>query len=287
MSRLFLVFSTLVSLLVFCEANQTIPIGPGFWNVRSSFILDGIDIGTHMTLIQLKSGMFVIVDTVELNPELQIEINNLTHNGTLMEAVIATHPFHTTYFPAFYNAYPKVPFYGTPRHLKNQPQIPWAGSMYDCSNRQRWLPEIHMRIARGSEFENPQPESTNHFSGIHVFHPMSRAIHVDDTVMIDEPFNGDMLFHPSLIGPGLYHIPDAPDAFSNWVKKYIDEWDFDTICAAHDGIKKGGAKAQLQNLLNNSGVEFNLLTAEYEANPSASDKVLFLAMQQHESQCME
>jgi len=214
-----MLFFTLVALFVFCEANQTIPIGPGFWNIRSSFVIDDIDIGTHMSIIQLKSGKFVIVDTVQLNPELQNEINNLTHNGTLMEAVIATHPFHTTYFPAFYEAYPKVPFYGTPRHLKIEPQIPWAGSMYDCANRQRWLPEIHMRIARGSEFENPQPESTNHFSGIHVFHPMSRTIHVDDTVMIDEPFNGDMLFHPSLVGPGLYHIPEAPDAFSTWVKK--------------------------------------------------------------------
>jgi len=282
-----MLFFTLVALFVFCEANQTIPIGPGFWNIRSSFVIDDIDIGTHMSIIQLKSGKFVIVDTVQLNPELQNEINNLTHNGTLMEAVIATHPFHTTYFPAFYEAYPKAPFYGTPRHLKIEPQIPWAGSMYDCANRQRWLPEIHMRIARGSEFENPQPESTNHFSGIHVFHPMSRTIHVDDTVMIDEPFNGDMLFHPSLVGPGLYHIPEAPDAFSTWVKKYINEWDFDIICAAHDGIKLGGAKAQLQNLLIDSNIVFDLLIAEFELDPSDSDNLLFQAMEQHENECLE
>jgi len=218
MSRLLIVFSTLVSLLVFCDANQTIPIGPGFWNVRSTFFIGGADVGTHMSLIQLKSGKFVIVDTVDLNAELQTEINDLTHNGDLMEAIIATHPFHTTYFPAFYKVYPKVPFYGTPRHLKIQPEIAWAGSMYDCSNRQRWLPEIHMRIANGSEFENPS--GSNHFSGIHVFHPMSRAIHVDDTIMINNK-TGDMHFASSISGVGLFHIPEAPNAFGNFVKNIL------------------------------------------------------------------
>jgi len=288
MSRVFLIFSTLVALFVFCNAqNQTILIGPGFWNVRSSFVLDGIDIGTHMSLIQLKSGRFLVLDTVDLNTELHNEINALTKNGTLIEAIIATHPFHTTYFPVFYQAYPKVPFYGTPRHIKIQPQIPWAGSMYDCANRQRWQPEIHMRIARGSEFEDPQPESSNHFSGIHVFHPVSRTIHVDDTVMVDEPFEGDMLFHPSILGPGLFHITEAPAAFGTWVQKYIDEWDFDTICAAHKGIKLGGAKAELQSLLDESKELLILLADEFGIDPSQSDKVLFQAMQLHENLCVE
>jgi len=286
--KLFLYLSFVSILLVNGQTgNTTIPIGPGFWNVRSTFIIDGINIGGQMSLIQLNSGKFLIVDTVDLVPQLLDDINMLTKNGSLIEAIIATHPFHTVYFPAFYKQFPSVPFYGTPRHLVIEPQIPWAGSMYDCANRQRWLPEVHMRIARGSEFVNPQPADTNHFSGIHVFHPASKTIHVDDTVMIDEPFDGDMLFHPSLLGPGLYHIPASPHAFRDWVQLYINQWDFDNICAAHNGIKRGGAKAQLQSLLIDSEIVFEALIVEFTLNPSADDKVAFQEMQQHESLCEE
>jgi len=278
-----LLFSTVV---VFAQ-NRTIPIGPGFWNVRSSFIIDGIDIGTHMSLIQLQNGNFLIVDTVLLDSDLLNDINMMTKNGTLIEAVIATHPFHTTYFPAFYQQFPKPPYYGTPRHLRIEPQVPWAGSMYDCINRQRWLPEVHMRIPRGAEFVNPQPESTNHFSGIHVFHPPSKAIHVDDTVDYNEPLAGDMVFHPSILDGAIYHIPEAPSAFRDWVQKYINEWNFDTICAAHNGIKLGGAKAQLQSTLNDYAVVFEALILAYTISPNATDEATFQAMQQHEAMCEE
>jgi len=262
-------------------------IGPGFWNVRQSFYIDGVDIGTQMSLIQLKSGNFLVLDTVGLSPELLGDINSLTQNGKLIQAVIATHPFHTTYFPSFYQQFPNVPFFGTPRHLIIEPQIPWAGSMWDCANRQKWLPEVHMRIPRGSEFVNPQPADSNHFSGIHVFHVASKTIHVDDTVIVDEPFAGDMVFHPSLVTVGLYHIPESPTAFKNWVQNYIDQWDFDTICAAHNGVKMGGAKDQLQSVLTDYGVIFEGLILDYTIAPNATDEAAFQAMQQHEAMCEE
>jgi len=93
-----LTLSTLIGLSS-CVGNRTILIGPGFWNVRASFVIDGLDIGTQMSLIQLKSGKFLILDTVQLDSDLLKEINSMTNNGSLMEAVIATHPFHTVFFP--------------------------------------------------------------------------------------------------------------------------------------------------------------------------------------------
>jgi len=208
----------------------------GFWNIRSPFYIGSDNIGTHMSLIQLTNGKFLIIDTVDVDAELKGEIDNLTMNGTLMAAVFATHPYHTTYFPAFYKLYPKVPFYGTPRHLKIQPTIPWVGSTYDCDIRQKWLPEVEFRIPRGSDFV----EDDSHFSGIHAFHPHSKTIHVDDTICITP--QDKLVFHPTLLSGGLYHIPESPPAFSDWVKKYISEWDFDNIVAAHNGVKVGGAK---------------------------------------------
>jgi len=268
-------------------SNQTTKLGPGFWNVRQSFYIDGIDIGTQMSLIQLNSGRFLILDTVKLNPDLLNDIYTLTKSGSLIDAVYATHPFHTLFFPAFYKQFPNVPYYGTPRHLRIEPQIPWKGSVWDCSVRQRYLPEIHMRIPRGAMFVAPEPESSNHFSGMHVFHVASKVIHVDDTVMIDEPFEGDMLFHPSLLTVGLFHIPASPVAFSEWVQKYIFEWDFNTIAAAHNGVKLGGAKQQLQHLLDLSQPVFLLLIGRFSIHPNATQQQMFEAMNAHESKCIE
>jgi len=227
------------------------------------------------------------LDTVKLNPELLDDINTLTLNGTLLSYVYATHPFHTLFFPDFYKQFPNPAYYGTPRHLRIQPQIPWAGTVWDCSVRQAFLPEVHMRIPRGSMFVAPVPESSNHFSGMHVFHTASGIIHVDDTVIVDEPFKGDMLFHPSLLTVGLFYIPDSPAAFSAWVQKYIIDWDFDIIAAAHNGVINGGAKRELQNLLLVSQPAFILLTGKFEANPNATQQQMFDDMNAHENLCVE
>ena len=66
------------------------------------------DIGTQMSLIRLDKGTFLVIDTVSLDLDLQREIDALTDGGRLIEAVIATHPYHTTFFPAFHKIYPKA-----------------------------------------------------------------------------------------------------------------------------------------------------------------------------------
>jgi len=274
-------------LLSVSTADRIEPIGPALWNARGVFMLGPIDIGTHMSFIRLSNGKFLVVDTIDLDDSLKSEFDQLTRNGTMVEAVIATHPFHTSYFPAWYAAYPSLRYYGTPRHLRIQPSIPWAGSMYDCTNRQKWLPEVHMRIPAGAEFVAPQPESDNHFTAIHVFHAPSRTIHVDDTVILDEPFKGDMLFHPSLLGPALYHVPGSPAAFHDWVVNYTQAWDFDNIIAAHKGRRLGGAKAQLLRVLAENAIVLAGLEAKFALSPNATDLAAWQKMQHHEARCKE
>jgi hypothetical protein len=133
------------------KKNELYEIGPGFWNVRSSFKLFAkmVDIVTQMSIIRLSDGNFVVFDTVELNDHLIGQINRLTDNGNLIEGVVGTHPFHTRSFLAFYRAYPQAAYYGTPRHLRQLPQIPWLGSLGDCNVRQKWEPDVEMRIPAG------------------------------------------------------------------------------------------------------------------------------------------
>jgi len=257
-------------------------IAPNFFNIRHSFrIMMGlINVGTHMSLIKLKNGNYLVIDTIPLSPGLKQEIDVLTDFGTKMEAVIATHPFHTLAFPSFYQAYPDAPYYGTPRHLRKWPQIPWKGSVDDCEIRSKWYPEVEMRIPDGAEFVNPMPERTNHFSGVFVYHRESLTIHVDDTLFYAVEPNilmklggfrhGQLSFHPSMNSVGLHHTPEAPYLFRDWVNGILNDWEFDNLVTAHMGNKIGGAKKLLRELLDRSLPNFDRLHEKYAKNPSST-----------------
>ncbi|KAI8831845.1 hypothetical protein BC829DRAFT_409293 [Chytridium lagenaria] len=225
-------------------------VTPGFFNIRAPFkyMFGLMDIGTQMSLLRLANGRFLVVDTVELTRELKEELDDLTDCGRLMEGVLGTHPYHTLYFPAFYRVYPDVRYFGTPRHVRVFPEIPWEGDLSDERVRRYWEPEIEMRIPAGSEFVNPLPERSNHFSSVFVFHKKSRTIHVDDTIMI---FNQPgLLMRIAGIAEGTMTFHQMRrDGFKCWLEKLLKDWDFDSICSAHNGVKIGGAKEQLADVL--------------------------------------
>jgi hypothetical protein len=102
-------------------------IAPGFYNLRGSFVvMKLLDVGTQMSIIKLQStGKFLVLSTCDISEQAKTELDQLTNNGDLIEGVIATHPFHTLHFKTFYEWYPTVKFYGTPRHLRKLPEIPW------------------------------------------------------------------------------------------------------------------------------------------------------------------
>lgn len=235
-------------------------VAPGFFNIRGHFkIAHVVEIGTHMSLLKLPNDKYLVIDTVPMNPFLKGGIDEITNNGANIEAVVGTHPFHTLAFRGFHKEYPNVPYYGTPRHLRVIPEIPWAGTLSECEVRNKWAPAVEFKIPAGSEFVAPQPESSNHFSCAFVFHRASRTLHVDDTIMIGSNpgillklfgyRHGSMSFHPSIKGPGLLPTPEAPYQFKEYIEHIVREWDFDNICAAHMGNKIGGAKEQLVETL--------------------------------------
>eukprot|EP00961_Rhodomonas_salina_P252117 3408137-Rhodomonas_salina.1 len=177
-----------------------IEVAPGFYNVRAHFyVLAGmIDIGTHMSLCRLQNGKFLVLDAIKPVPALKKEIDQLTNGGELIDAVIATHPFHSLYFKDFYAAYPNTRYFGrnaeaplplpllqrvfvprtltrfssvgTPRHIKMIKDIPWAGETMESKGQ--WEPEIEMRIPAGSEYVDPKPPKSNHFCNVPPSYPL-------------------------------------------------------------------------------------------------------------------
>lgn len=247
-----------------------VEVGRGFFNLRGSFkvALGLADIGTHMSVIRLRSGKFLVVDTCAISGSVKEAFDKLTSNGTLIEAVVATHPFHTVFFSPFFQQYPNAKYYGTPRHLRNNTAIPWAGDVSDEAVRNQWLSEgVQMRIPDGADFVNPAED--NHFSGMFVFHEDSKTIHIDDTVMYFEDPGfvlrlagvraGKMSFHPSTFKNGLNQQPEAPAQFVQWVEKLLTDWDFDNICTAHSSNKIGGAKDMLRTTLEHNRPKFEAL----------------------------
>jgi hypothetical protein len=131
-----------------------IEIGTNFWNLRASFTFVGglIDIGNHMSLIRLSTGRFLVVDTCEINAVDKQKISTLTNNGELIDAVLATHPFHTMYFKPFKRMFPasSIKYYGCPRHLRNLPEISWTGSLVDGEIMKSWENEgVFLRLPSG------------------------------------------------------------------------------------------------------------------------------------------
>jgi len=235
-------------------------IGEGsFWNIRGRFTVVGglLNIGTHMSVAQRINGRFIVIDTITLPPPALAELKHLTQNGDLIDAVIATHPYHTLAFPAFFKEFPKAAYYGTPRHLSVMPEIPWQGEV--MAMKETFAPDLECRIPAGAEYVLPLPARTNHLSNVFVLHKQSKTIHNDDCILcIERPpifmkllgfRNGDMLFHPSIKGPGLYPTKEAPADFRDFVNSLIEDWDFDHLCSAHNGNCISGAKEKLRDTL--------------------------------------
>ncbi|KAJ3063064.1 hypothetical protein HDU99_004999 [Rhizoclosmatium hyalinum] len=235
-------------------------IAPGCFRLGVPFLLNGvIPLGNHMNFIKLQSGRFIALSTVALDESTLKQVNELTHNGTLLDAVIATNPFHTLAFTQFHKAFPHARYYGTPRHIRNLPAIPWTGSVADESVRKLWSPEIEMRIPAGCEFDAPVPENLNHFSGIIALHVASKTLISDDAfnVTVHPSFfkslfgakHGHVTFFMTLHSQGIDQRPEAPKEFYVWMEALLRDWDFDNMATAHSGVLIGGAKKGVRELL--------------------------------------
>lgn len=251
-------------------ASRMENIGNGFWNLRGSFTFAGglIDIGTHMAFIELPNGKVLVIDTCDFNTTDKAEIDRLTGNGERIEAVIATHAFHTMYFQKFQKLYPNAPYYGTSRHLKRIP-IPWAGDITAPENLSRWEQYgVFIRVPEGAEVV-PADES-NHFSGLFVFHQASRTLFNDDTIL--------HFSHPGCVLrcvgkthgtaefwdlKGLKTEKGAPLAFQTFIEGVLNDWDIDNLVLAHTGNVIGGGKDKLRETLNKARPALEKLDKKY------------------------
>lgn len=255
----------------FPHFKHFVEIAPGFWNLRAPFFVLGgtLNLGTHMSVVDLGDGRFVAIDCTELTAAAAAELAELTEGGDALVAVLTTHPFHTLAIPSLHALYPSTAdraWYGCPRHLlkctvdKSGRPIRWAGDLNECATRRKFEPQLRMAIPAGGEFVDPTPPTRNHLSTVLVLHAASRTVHVDDCLNWVEGMgllarfagmpNRTLHFHPSLLHSGLRPTQAAPRAFRDWVQAtLLDDWQYDNLATAHNGVLLGGAKQKVQELL--------------------------------------
>lgn len=214
-------------------ADAILPIADGFWNIRGSFRIAGlIDIGTQSSLVRRPSGRFLLLDSYTLGGEALEELLALTDGGAAVEAVLNLHPFHTIHCEAVHAQFPDAKLYGTVRHVAKFPDLPWESVHTEDPELGALFPELTFSVPRGVHFV-PTDENL-HFASVLAFHPSTRVLHVDDTLMYTKlPFVGGLGFHPTL-AKVLEQRPGAAAEFRAWVEELVSLCEgVDTVCAAH------------------------------------------------------
>ncbi|MBK4216085.1 hypothetical protein JJJ17_09120 [Paracoccus caeni] len=223
-------------------AEHLLDLGNGFWNIRGNLRLVGVmNIGTQSSLVRLSSGRFVFLDSYGFGTEITRQIAELTDRGRLVEAVLNLHPFHTLHCRTIAARFPRARLYGSRRHREIIPDLDWQPVTVDSAEfAELYADDLRFSLPAGIEFISSNPRI--HAGSVLAYHPASRNLHVDDTLIVLPHLVRQILrqppvsFHPTT-ADALEHRPDAAEDFSDWAHRLASAWqDVRTVCAAHSGI---------------------------------------------------
>lgn len=227
--------------------DGVLELGAGFFNIRGSFRLLGVDLGTQASLVRRPGGGYLLLDACGVEGDVARWLDAVTEGGAKLEAVLHLHPFHTVSVRDMHERYPRAALYGTERHREKAPDLPWAEETTEGDAiRARFADTLRFTVPRGVQLVTDDPNV--HFGSVLAIHDASSTLHVDDTlvyVKLPRPIRWlkrDVLrFHPAL-GKSLEPRPGAARDFREWARGLIDEArDLQHVCAAHSAtLRRGG-----------------------------------------------
>ena len=141
-----------------------------------------------------------------------------------------------------HKTFPDARLYGTLRHKNKWPNLPWeSGLIEDPETQAQFSDTLQFSVPQGVDLI-PSNEAV-HFSSVLAYHPDTKTIHVDDTLMfIPTPAaaaiigfkEGTVQLHPTL-GLALQSRKGASEDLREWVRKIAAEWPAANLCTAHLG----------------------------------------------------
>ena len=215
-------------------ADSIAQITADFWNIRGNYRIFGLlNVGTQSSLVRLKSGRFVLLDSYTLDGATAETVRGLTDGGAAIEAVLNLHPFHTMHVEAIAAMFPNARQYGTARHHARFPKLDWAPELTESAAfAERFADDFDFMVPTGVDFI-PKDEKL-HFASVLAFHRKSGALHVDDTLNWLPFLLGNRLaFHPTL-GKVLERRAGAAAEFRTWAEALITRCEsVRHVCTAH------------------------------------------------------
>ncbi len=220
--------------------TRWIEVGDGFWNLRGSFRIGGmVDIRTHASLVRLANGKFLFLDAYTLDETAKREADDLIGEAGVA-GILNLHPFHTIHVKPMHAQYPDAPLFGTARHVKKFPGLPWAAERSeDESLHRQFADDLEFSIPAGVDFISRNENV--HFSSVLAYHKPSRTIHSDDTLMylqMGPPLGwmgmaDSVRFHMTL-AQALERRAGAAADFRAWVQDLVSDWgEAQNLCTAH------------------------------------------------------
>lgn len=225
--------------------RRIIEVADGFWNLRGSFKIGPLDIGTQASLVRRPGGTFVLLDACAFDEPTRAWLDERTRGGERLEAVIHLHPFHTLHVAAAHELFPRAHLYGTARHVARLAALPWQPlRTEDPAFHRLYADDFDFMVPRGVDFIADDPKL--HFSSVLAFHKPTRTLHVDDTLLymklpwLLRPFGRDLTrLHPTL-RKVLERRPGAAGAFRAWAAELVERTrDVENLCAAHSAVLLG------------------------------------------------
>ncbi|MDX2090348.1 MAG: hypothetical protein SFX73_20995 [Kofleriaceae bacterium] len=217
--------------------RHVIEVADGFWNIRAPFRVGPLNIGTHASLVRRANGAFVMLDACPCDDETMTWIREVS--GDRLEAIVNLHPFHTVFVKAAHANFPTAKLYGTARHVSKLSELPWQPERTESAELQAlFRDDFELSVPRGVDFI-PADERL-HFSSVLAFHPATKTLHVDDTILylklprLLRAFKRDVFrLHPTL-AKTLERRAGATADFRAWAQETTKRLQgIDNLCAAH------------------------------------------------------
>ena len=135
--------------------------------------------------------------------------------------------------------YPHAKLFGTRRHLDKFPGLPWQPERTESAAfAARFAEDLEFSVPKGVHFISDNERV--HFSSVLAYHPASKTIHSDDTLMyfrlpgvLGKLKQPEVSFHPTL-SKALQERAGATAEFRAWATELATRWSAArNLCAAH------------------------------------------------------
>ncbi|KIX17974.1 hypothetical protein [Paracoccus sp. 228] len=221
-------------------------LGQGFWSIRGDLRIGGVlNVGTQASLVRLRTGRFVMLDSYPLSGAIRDTVMDLTDGGRAVEAVLNLHPFHTLHCAATARDFPDAALFGSHRHRLRHPDLNWRSEPVESPEVQdMFADDLTFSLPRGIDYVNRNERV--HAGSLLAWHPASRTLHVDDTInlmpvprLLRGVFPNPRVFlHPTL-PQALLPQAGAVRDFRDWLQGLAGlTRDLRWLCAAHSGLRE-------------------------------------------------